>query len=131
MISDNRLLVAKLHPATRAMEIEDPLEMLATPVPGDPEVMLQCLIQEYASMGWNGGQIFQLFSDPAYPALHSLLHAYGEAAIRERIATLLGQTGVFRCEGIVVEEPEPAEEQELVELGIPAQWKGNDHANGL
>jgi hypothetical protein len=130
-IRDNQRLVPKVHPATRSVASEDPLEMLATQVPGDPEVMLQCLIQEYASMGWNAGQIFQLFADPAYPALHSLLQACGEAAVRERIADLLDQTGVFRCEGTVIEEPEPTEEPELVQLGIPANWKGGDHANGL
>jgi hypothetical protein len=128
-IRDTQRLVPKVHPATRPVEQDDPLEMFATGVPGDPEVMLQCLIQEYAWMGWNTGQIFQLFADPNYPALHSLLCFYGEAVIRERIANLLGQTGVFRCEGTVIEEPEPSEE--LVELGIPAQWKGNDHAHGL
>jgi hypothetical protein len=129
MIPDFQRFVAKVHPATRGVAMEDPLEMFATPVPGDPTVMLRCMIQEYASMGWNARQIFNLFSDPSYPALHSLLHAYGEAAIQGQIAALLDQTGVFCCEGTVIDGPEEAEdEEELVELGIPPQWKGNAHA---
>jgi hypothetical protein len=131
MTTDTQRFVAKVHPATRALEMEDPLEMFATAVPGDPEVMLQCLIQEYASMGWNTKQILSLFNDPSYPALHSLLHAYGESAIAEQIAALLDRSGVFCCEGTVIEGPEPSAEKELVELGIPAQWKGNAHAQGL
>jgi hypothetical protein len=126
MIADSQRYVAKVHPATRAVELEDPLEMFATPVPGEPGLMLQCLIQEYVSMGWNAQQILNLFRDPSYPALHSLLQAYGDTAIEEQIVALIEQTGVFRCEGAVIEEPEPTEE--LVELGIPEQWKGDSRA---
>jgi hypothetical protein len=110
------------------MEAEDPLEICATPVPGDPRVMLECFIQEYAAMGWNAGQIFDLFSDPSYPALHGLLRAYGETFLRHQITTSLGRTGVFCCEGTVVDEPEPNDEEEFVELGVPARWKGKGHA---
>jgi hypothetical protein len=117
--------VPKVHPATRPVEPEDPLTLYATPVTGDPEVMLQCLVQEYAWLGWGPEQILGLFRDPYYPALHQLWLVYGEAGIRERIAPLLAQTGVFRFQETVREDPETEEDRpDLIELGIPAEWSG-------
>ena len=119
MTLDTQNLVPKVHPATRPVEPDDPLTLHATAVMGDPDIMLQCLVQEYAWMGWNAEQILRLFHDPFYPALHSLWCALGENGVRERIAALLGQTGVFRIEGKVSEEPErDGAEPELIELGI-------------
>ena len=129
-------LVPKVHPATRPVEPEDPMTLHATPVRGDPEVMLRCLVEEYARMGWNGEQILGLFRDPFYPMLNGLLGIYGEAGIRDRIAAVLDQTGIFCCEGTARDEPEPTEmEPELIQLGIrtrpEAGLKGGCHAERL
>jgi hypothetical protein len=111
--------VPKVHPATRPVEPEDPMTLHAAEVEGDPELMLQCVVQEYAWMGWGADQILSLFRDPSYPVLHQLLSGYGEAGVRERIDELLGQMGVFRVQGLVHESPEPEEsEPELIQLGI-------------
>ena len=119
MTAASERYVPKVHPATRPVEPDDPMTLHATPAPGDPEVMLRCLVQEYAWMGWDGEQILALFHDPFYPALHSLLQLCGENGLRERLTALLGQTGVFRVRESVRESPEPAEsEPPLVELGI-------------
>jgi hypothetical protein len=128
--------VPKVHPTARAVEPNDPMTLHATPVAGDPDVMLRCLVQEYAWMGWDAGRILDLFHDPAYPALNGLLHWYGEAGVRERVAGLLRETGVFHFRATVREEPEPDEsEPELIELGIrlprPQAPKGENHAAGL
>ena len=123
--------VPKVHPATRPVEPEDPYTLHATPVAGDPDWMLECLVQEYADMGWGLEQILSLFRDPFYPALHAFWCACGEAGIRDRITDLLRRMGVFRFQAVVT-EPEPEEtESELVELGIPVQWQtheGSSHA---
>ncbi len=128
--------VPKVHPITRPVEPDDPLTLHATPVAGDPEVMLRCLVQEYAWMGWDAEQILNLFRDPNYPVLHDLLRIYSENGIRERIAAVLEQTGVFCCEATVQEEPEPLEDEPgLIQLGIrnppQAPPKGKCHAEGL
>jgi hypothetical protein len=128
--------VPKIHPVTRAVEPDDPMFLQATLVEGDPEVMLRCLVQEYAWMGWGTQQILGLFRDPNYPVLNSLLAFYGAAAIQERVMTVLGKTGVFCCDATVREEPEPAEDEpELIQLGIriqpPTPLKGDGHAEGL
>jgi hypothetical protein len=85
----------------------------ATAVLGDPAVMMECLIQEYAGMGWGAEPILGLFQDPAYPALHGLWLAWGERAIRERVHGILARSGVLRFTGSVNDDPSP----ELVEVG--------------
>jgi hypothetical protein len=126
-------LVPKVHPSTRPVEPEDPLTLHAALVPGDPEVMLQCLVQEYAWMGWGAGQILGLFHDPFYPALHALLLWFGEDALHDRVSALVRQSGVFCVEGVVAEVPEPAEaeEGELIQLGLridhPETLEGRHH----
>jgi hypothetical protein len=111
--------VPKVHPATRPVEPEDPMTLEAIPVAGDPDLMLRCLVEEYAWMGWDTEEIFRLFRDPSYPVLYSLLRAIGEEKIRDKIQSILGQTAVLRFAGTVREDIEPVEpEPELVELGI-------------
>jgi hypothetical protein len=140
--------VPKVHPATRAVEAEDPFELHATAVTGDPEVMLQCLVQEYAWMGWDAARIIGLFRDPSYPALNALREAFGEEGVSRRVHELLATMGVYRFEGTVHDEPEPDDaEPERIELGI--RWpssvpdaspclrthdplsEGGNHAGGL
>jgi hypothetical protein len=116
--------VPKVHPATRAVEPEDPLTLYATPVQGDPDLMLQCMVQEYAWMGWGTGEILELFRNPFYPALNQLWQFYGENVVRKRVAELLRETAVFHIHGTVSEgsEEDEDEEPDLVQLGLPAQW---------
>jgi hypothetical protein len=109
--------VPKVHPTTREVEPEDPMELIATPVQGDPEVMLECFLQEFAWMGWDAEQLMALFRDPGYPVLNQLLEHYGEPSIRERIRSLLG-SAVLRFSERIVEEPEPQEEHELIQLSF-------------
>src|SRR5581483_2386529 len=88
--------VPKVHPLTRTVEPEDPMELVANPVQGDPEVMLQCIVQEFAWMGWDADQLLQLFDSPEYPVLNQLLAHYGAEQIQRVVASLLAETGVFR-----------------------------------
>ncbi|HEY7311481.1 MAG TPA: hypothetical protein VH643_19115 [Gemmataceae bacterium] len=131
MNSEAPRFVPKVHPASRPAEAEDPLSFEAISLQGDPELMLQCVVQEYAWMGWGAESILGLFRDPFYPALRELWDRFGEANLRQRIADLIRQTGVFHFQVSIREEAEPEEEEpELLELGIPEQWrtKGGDHA---
>jgi hypothetical protein len=130
MTSDSDRFVAKVHPASRPVEPEDPLAMHAISLEGDPEVMLECLVQEYAWMGWSAYEILALFEDPEYPALAELYRHFGEAGLRQRVAQCIGTAGVFQVrvmESDNVESEDP--ESELLELGVLAPRRGgNDHA---
>jgi hypothetical protein len=112
--------VPKVHPATREVESDDPLELHATPLPGDPAVMLTCLVQEYARLGYGAEEMVALFHDPAYPALNALLDLYGEQGLGERVETVICQTGVLHFSGRVIDEPDPenADDAELIQLGV-------------
>jgi hypothetical protein len=127
-------LVPKVHPATRPIEANDPFSLHATAVSGDPEVMLECLVQEYAWMGWDTEQVVGLFHDPGYPALNALLEHFGEEDVRRRVEVVLKRMGVFRVSGTVLDEPEPEEEEEpeLIQLGIRVYaGKGEHHVQGV
>jgi hypothetical protein len=104
----------KVHPASRELEAEDPMELMANPVQGDPDLMLQCLLQEYAWMGWDADQILALFHNPAYPVPQQLLELVGEAMVRQRVQEVVGQAGVVGFREFIDDEPEPDEEHEPV-----------------
>ena len=135
MSPDPEQFVPKVHPASRPVEPEDPMTLHATPVSGDPAVMLRCVVQEYAWMGWDSEAILRLFHDPGYPALNALLGFYGEPSLREQIETCLAKTGVLRVKCTIEEEPASESEPEVHEISIPANLpsrsKGTNHAHGL
>jgi hypothetical protein len=112
-------LVPKVHPATRAVEADDPLELVAEPVLGDPDLMLECLVQEFAGLGWDADQLLSLFHSPDYPVLNQLLAYYGAAEVRRRVGGLLGDVGVFRVRETVAADPDPEDDEpELIQLTI-------------
>jgi hypothetical protein len=124
MTANVERLVTKVHPATRAVEPDDPYFLHATALAGDPEVMLTCLIQEYAWMGWNLEGILGLIGDPSYPVLNGLLLAYGPDELHRRVFGILAKVGVFHYSGGVQEAPaETDDHAELIQLGLPASWR--------
>jgi len=112
--------VPKVHPATREVESDDPLELVARPAPGNADVMLECIVQEFAGLGYDADELTALFSNPAYPVPNQLLHYYGPAEIRRRISELLGRSGVFHTREVIADDPEPEddEESELIQLTV-------------
>ena len=132
MTNESSRFVPKVHPASRPVEAEDPLSLHASVLAGDPEKMLQCLVEEYAWMGWSSEQILELFQNPFYPVLHELGQWFGKDELRRRLADLMQQSGVFQYQVTMHEEagPEPEEaEVELLQLGLPTRRpEGSDHA---
>jgi hypothetical protein len=111
--------VPKVHPMSREMAPEDPMELVATRAPGDPDYMLQCITQEFAWMGCGMEELLALFRSPAYPVLNELLAYYGEDEIRQRVREILGRLGTFRFQETIDDEPEPEDDEpELVQLSL-------------
>jgi hypothetical protein len=129
MESDAQRFVPKVHPLSRAAGPDDPLTLNATAVAGDPDVLIRALVQEYAWMGWDAGQVAALFHDPFYPMLHGLLEALGEAGIRERIDAVFDRGGVFRFRARVYEAPDDSG-PEVIQIGTLKQ-EGIRHGDGL
>jgi hypothetical protein len=106
----------KIHPATREILPDDPMEMQAFEVFGDPELMLRILVEEYARIGWGVGAIMQLARDPNFTAFYGLRQALGEEELRRRVRGIIERCGVMR---IRTKETEPLSEQ-LVQITLPA-----------
>ena len=138
MTTEPSRFVPKVHPASRPVEAEDPLSLHAISLEGDPELMLHCVVQEYAWMGCDGEEILRLFRDPSYPALHALWKHFGETFIRDRISQIVGRAPLFRVATKEQDEETAAGQPVLIDLGVPANWRtpgapaqGNHHAASL
>jgi len=119
MIRDEERFVPKVHPATREIEAEDPMELVANPAPGDPDVMLNCMIGEFAWQGYDADGLMRLFLNPEYPVLNQLLDYYGPKEVRRRIDETLGGFDAFSVHATIDETPDPVEEhEELIELTV-------------
>jgi len=129
MESSAERFVPKIHPASREVMADDPMTLCATPVAGDPDLLIRAVVQEYAWMGWNAEQVATLFSDPFYPMLHGLWRVLGEAGVRARIDAVFRRCGVFRFQSTVHEEPDEAT-PELVQIGLNRP-QGVRHGDGL
>jgi hypothetical protein len=126
MTADVARFVPKVHPASRPAEAEDPLLMEGRCVAGDPDLMLRCVVQEYAGLGWGAEQVLGLFADPDYPALGELQCRYGSAGLRERVEGLLRPARLPTFRVSVWEAPESGPEPEAIELGVLAPGRGGD-----
>lgn len=110
--------VPKVHPLARDATTDDPLELMAEPVPGgDPLAMLECILQEFAWLGYSADQLTALFHHPGYPVLSQLREHLGDEAVKRCVDDLTSRWGVLRFRETIVEEEPPAE-PELVQLTI-------------
>ena len=91
----NREEIEREHPKNRPIEPEDPMVLNADAISGDPWLMLDGIVEEYARMGWSGDEIEQLFDQPFYQATHALKQNLGEVAVHARIRRTLSRCGLF------------------------------------
>ena len=124
MLPDLSNAVAKVHPATRGMEPDDPLNLHAVEVDGDPEIMLRMLVEEYARMGFGLDELMSLCRQPFYQGLHGLWRRYGEAELRLRLSAILSRCGVLRA---AVRESAPLPQQ-LLQIESPNMAERSRHA---
>lgn len=107
--------VPKIHPATREMLPEDPMEMCACEVHGDPNLMLRLLVEEFARMGCDATTIVQLARDPNYQAFHGLWRYFGDEELVARVGQIVARSGVIRVK--TKEKELPPAELVQIELG--------------
>ncbi len=77
-------------------EQNDPMELVCKTIPGDPVFVARCVIEEFASLGYEAEDLFTLFREPVYPMLNSILAREGEAGVRSLIDQVLMQRGRLR-----------------------------------
>ena len=115
--------VPKVHPLDRQSEADDPLELVAETVIGDPIVMLECLVQEYIWMGWSLPQVMTLFNQPGYPVLAGLQDFLGTAETERRVSQIFARNDQWTFRETVVEAAACDEEDqvpELVQIQLPS-----------
>jgi hypothetical protein len=111
--------VPKVHPLSRGAEAEDPIELVASPVVGDSDLMLEAVVQEFSQMGLDAAELLEMFQSPAYPILRQIGDRLGERELRRRIEQSLSRTGVFRVHETILEpEDEEDEDGELIQLKV-------------
>jgi hypothetical protein len=93
----------RTHPRDRDARADDPLEISGIEIEGDPEVMLDCIVEEYARMGCDADDILRMFHDPFFQGPHGLSRAFGREYVRLRVEGVLRRCGVLRVR--VVEAP--------------------------
>lgn len=93
---DSPQIVPKIHPASREVLPEDPLEMQAFEMSGDQELMIRMMVEEYARVGWGVEAILGLARDPNYFAFHALYLRFGESEFRQRLEQIISRCGVMR-----------------------------------
>jgi len=115
MFESNAQAVPKVHPASREILPDDPMEMHGFEIPGDPELMLRLLIEEYARIGLGVDAVMQLARDPNYTAFYALRRSLGEDEFRRRVTSIVARCGVIRVKAT---ESEPPSEN-LVQIAMP------------
>lgn len=114
---DTENLISKTHPLDRDATPDDPFELVASPVVGDPDVMLECILQEFLWMGWGTGQLLALFHHPGYPLLADLREHFGEDEVHRRIEALVMRGGRLQVSEVIDDsETYSEDEPELVQL---------------
>jgi hypothetical protein len=107
--------VPKIHPASREILPDDPLEMHGFEIPGDPDLMLRLLIEEYARIGLGVDAVMQLAHDPNYTAFYGLRRALGNDEFRRRVSGIVARCGVIRVKATETEPPS----ENLVPIALP------------
>ena len=115
MTADLKDAVPKIHPATREILPDDPLDLQGFEVPGDPDLMLRLLVEEYARMGFDIEAVMDFARDPFYQAFHGLYVLFGEAKLRRRMAAVFVRVGVSKVRWV-----EAPTNDQLVPITLPA-----------
>jgi len=84
------------HPRDRAIEPEDPMLLSAEPADGDPLLMLDGIVEEYAGLGWDKPRILRIFATPLFQATWGLARLLGPAVVEARVDAVLARRGRMR-----------------------------------
>jgi hypothetical protein len=81
---------------SKEVEEDDPLEVVRVSYTSNPEIdrfTAQCIVEEYALVGFGPSDVRALFMSPNYAALHALFQRYGSEFVDESIAAVFPTEG--------------------------------------
>lgn len=115
---------AKPHPKDRGVQPEDPMNLHAVELDGDPAIMLRMMVEEYARMGCDLNNFMQLCREPFYQGLHGLWLHFGEEELERRAREVFARSGVVRVRTVQAQ----ASPEQLVQITISNGQKGSSDA---
>ena len=71
------------------------MEVKAAVIAGDERLMMECLIEEFAHLGWSAKKIARMFDEPFFLAAHGLGKRFGRQAVLDCIEHTLARCGIF------------------------------------
>ena len=83
-------------------EANDPMELVREAIPGDPLFLAQCVIEEFALIGYGAEDLVTLFRQPVYPMLNNILRKEGEPFVRSLMKQVLGDWGTLKVKTEIV-----------------------------
>lgn len=87
--------------AEKEFEPDDPMELVGVALPGgNPEEMMECLVEEYIRDGWDDESLLHLFRDPFYRGTHQIYHEKGEEYVLAIISRLREKWGYWHGKDI-------------------------------
>jgi hypothetical protein len=108
----DQLDAAAIDPELKPQDPDDPMEIKAAVIAGDELLMMECLIEEFAHLGWSAKKIARMFDEPFFLAAHGLERRFGRQAVLECIEHTLARCGVFHFE---MEEPSAGNRESSME----------------
>jgi hypothetical protein len=102
------------HPRDRAIQADDPMMLEPVEIDGDPEIMIDCLIEEFARMGWDTPTIVRMFDDPFYEGPYRARQLYTAEAFAARVRRVLARCGTMRVRLVECAHDQGPEEKPVV-----------------
>ncbi len=123
-----QLNAVAIDPETKPLDPDDPMEMKAAVIAGDEHLMMECLIEEFAHLGWGAKKIAKMFDEPFFLSSHGLEKQFGRKAVLECIEQTLARCGIFRFE---MEESLAGNKKPLAENKEPSAGKIEPSARNM
>jgi hypothetical protein len=74
-------------------DTDDPMELAAMEVDGDPDVMAACIVDEFVRMGLGDEELLRMFERPFFAGAHAVYRARGAAHVQRLIAEARARWG--------------------------------------
>ena len=95
--------------AEKEFEADDPMGLVGISVPeGEPDLMAECLVEEYVRLGMSDSQLLAIFKNPFFAGAHALYRARGEDHLKSVIGRVRAQWGRPRFTTTEVGDPDMA-----------------------
>ena len=88
------------------LDLDDPMQPTGEALFGDPELMLTCMVEEFAALGHSEAELLEMFADPFFQAATLLREKFGADGVADRVSRVIERCGVISVKTYVTpDEP--------------------------